>query len=142
LVAQTIAASADIGNAFPPVQDLVFLGGPVSGPGYHFHQFVSQTGFSQRLELQTPAPFFSIPLGRYGRTPSSITLAPFFNALWVARSYRVRSGAVRASSGWHPSIGIGALSLFDLLRMDVARGLKNGRWTFSVDVTKDLWRIL
>ncbi|MEP6507050.1 MAG: hypothetical protein ABJC63_02405 [Gemmatimonadales bacterium] len=141
-VAQTIAASADIGDAFPPVQDLVFLGGPVSGPGYDFHQFVSETGFSQRLEFQTPAPFFSIPLGRYGKTPSSMTIAPFFNALWVAKTYVVRDPAVHGASGWHPSIGVGALSLFDLLRMDVARGLQDGRWTFSVDVTKDLWRVL
>ncbi|MEO7366362.1 MAG: hypothetical protein ABIZ36_00305, partial [Gemmatimonadaceae bacterium] len=141
-VAQTIAASAEIGDAFPPVQDLVFLGGPVSGPGYDFHQFVSQTGLSQRLELQTPAPFFSIPLGRYGKTPSSVTIAPFFNALWVSKTYVVRDPAVQGPSGWHPSIGVGALSLFDLLRMDVARGLKDGRWTFSVDVSKDLWRVL
>jgi len=141
-VAQTIAASADIGNAFSPVQDLVFLGGPVSGPGYDFHQFASKSGFSQRFEIQTPAPFVSIPLGRYGKTPSSITLAPFINALWVDRVYAVRNDAVRADGGWHPSVGIGALSLFDLLRMDVARGLRGGRWTFSVDITKDLWRIL
>ena len=142
IVLQTIAASSDFGNAFPPVQDLVLLGGPVSGPGYDFHQFASKTGFSQRVEMQTPAPFFSIPLGRYGKTPSSITLAPFANVLWVDRTYGVRRAVVRSPSGWHPSVGVGVLSLFDLLRVDAARGLNDGRWTFSIDVTKDLWRIL
>jgi hypothetical protein len=140
-VARTIAASADMGNGFPPVQDLVFLGGPVSGPGYDFHQFASKNGVSQRFELQAPVPFYSFPLGRYGKTPASVTLAPFVNALWVDRTYSVRSGPYERS-GWHPSVGVGVLSLFDLMRIDVARGLRNGRWTFSVDVSPDLWRIL
>jgi hypothetical protein len=140
-VAQTIAASADVGNGFPPAQDLVYLGGPVSGPGYDFHQFASKNGVSQRFELQTPVPFYSFPLGRYGKTPSTATLAPFVNALWVDRTYSVRSGPSERS-GWHPSVGVGVLSVFDLIRMDVARGLRDGRWTFSVDVSPDLWRIL
>ena len=140
-VAQTIGASADIGNAFPPVQDLVFLGGPVSAPGYDFHQFAAKNGISQRIELQTPVRFHSFPLGRYGKTPASVTLAPFANVLWTDRTYSVRSGPYERK-GWHPSVGLGVLSVFDLIRMDVARGLRDGRWTFSVDVSPDLWRIL
>jgi hypothetical protein len=140
-VAQTVAASADMGNAFPPVQDMVFLGGPVSGPGYDFHQFATKNGVSQRFEIQTPVPFYSFPLGRYGKTPASVTLAPFVNALWVDRTYSVRSGPFERR-GWHPSAGLGVLSVFDLIRMDVARGLRDGRWSFSVDLTPDLWRIL
>jgi len=45
-------------------------------------------------------------------------------------------------AGWYPSVGIGALVLFDIVRVDVARGLRRGRWTFSLDVTRDLWPIL
>jgi hypothetical protein len=37
---------------------------------------------------------------------------------------------------------VGALVLFDLLRVDVARGLHDGRWIFSVDLMRDLWRVL
>jgi len=37
---------------------------------------------------------------------------------------------------------VGLLGFFDLVRFDVARGLRNGRWTFGVDLTRDLWRIL
>jgi hypothetical protein len=44
--------------------------------------------------------------------------------------------------GWFPSVGIGALTVFDILRFDVARGLRDGRWTFSVDVGRDFWGIL
>jgi hypothetical protein len=41
-----------------------------------------------------------------------------------------------------PAVGLGAIGLFNLLRADVARGLRDGRWMFSVDVTRDFWRIL
>ena len=142
LVAQTLAGTADFGNGFPPAQDLIFMGGPVSAPGYDFHQFATKNAVSQRIEIQTPVPFVSIPLGRYGKTPSSITLAPFVNALWTDRIYYLGGASRSPRGGWHPSAGIGALSIFDLVRMDVARGLRDGRWTFSVDVSRDLWRIL
>ena len=46
------------------------------------------------------------------------------------------------SGGWHESVGLGVLTLFDALRFDVARGLRGGRWTFAVDFTRDFWRIL
>ena len=111
-------------------QHLVYMGGPTSAPGYRFHQFAARAGASQRLEIQFPVPFPSFTLGRYGRTPASLTLAPFANAAWIDRD------------GWHPSLGIGALTIFDLLRFDVARGLRDGRWTFVVDVSRDLWSIL
>jgi len=113
-----------------PAQHLVYVGGPSSAPGYRYHQLAGRAGVSQRLELQFPVSFPSFSLGRYGKTPASITLAPFANAAWVDRR------------GWHPSIGIGALTIFDLLRFDLGRGLRNGRWTFSVDVSRDLWSIL
>jgi hypothetical protein len=141
-VGQTFAATADIGNGFPPTQDLILTGGPVSAPGYDFHQFSAKDAVSQRIEIQTPVPFVSIPLGRYGKTPSTVTLAPFFNALWVDRVYYLGGRANAQRGGWHPSVGLGALSIFDLVRMDVARGLRDGRWTFSVDVSRDLWRVL
>jgi hypothetical protein len=46
------------------------------------------------------------------------------------------------SVGWKPSIGLGALTVFDLLRFDVARGLQQGRWTFNVDVSHLFWSVL
>jgi hypothetical protein len=29
-----------------------------------------------------------------------------------------------------------------MLRLDVARGLRNGRWTFSLDVAREFWSVL
>ena len=47
-----------------------------------------------------------------------------------------RADAARAA------LGLGALTVFDVLRLDVARGLRDGRWTFSVDIGRDFWSVL
>jgi hypothetical protein len=137
LVLHTIAAGVFSGDTLP-AQHLVYMGGPTSGPGYEFHEFVGRGGVSQRIEFRFLAPFVPIPLGRYGRAPGSITLAPFVTAVWVDRS----APFSRARQGWYPAIGLGALTVFEVLRFDVARGLRNGRWTFSVDVGRDFWSVL
>jgi hypothetical protein len=142
------SAAWTAGGGVIPAQHLVFIGGPTSAPGYVFHQFAGRAGATGRAELQFSVPFASFSLGRYGRTPSAITLAPYANAAWTDRAVQARSPVnplaqvAPGKSGWHPSLGIGALTLFDLLRFDVARGLNDGRWSFSVDVTRDLWSIL
>ena len=42
-----------------------------------------------------------------------------------------------------PSVGVGLIGFFDLVRLDVARGLRSsGRWTFSIDVARGFWSIL
>jgi hypothetical protein len=137
LLLHTIAAGVFSGDAVP-VQHLVYLGGPTSGPGYDFHEFVGRGGVSQRIELRFLAPFVPIPLGRYGRVPGTVTLAPFATAVWIDRSAPFKA----ARQGWYPAVGLGALTVFDVLRFDVARGLRDGRWTFSVDVGRDFWSVL
>ncbi len=133
----TIAAGI-FGHDTLPAQHLVYLGGPTSAPGYDFHEFVGRAGVSQRLEYRFLAPFLPIPLGRFGRAPGTITLAPFANAVWIDRSAPFKA----ARQGWYPSIGLGALTVFDVLRFDVARGLRDGRWSFGVDIGRDFWSVL
>jgi hypothetical protein len=137
LLLHTTAAGVFTGDTLP-AQHLVYLGGPTSGPGYEFHEFVGRGGVSQRIEYRFLAPFFGIPLGRFGRAPGTITLAPFATAVWIDRSADFKS----PRQGWFPSVGLGALTVFDVLRLDVARGLRNGRWTFSVDIGRDFWSVL
>ena len=137
LLFHTLAAGVFTGDTLPP-QHLIYLGGPTSGPGYEFHEFVGRGGVSQRIEYRFLAPFVGIPLGRFGRAPGTITLAPFATAVWIDRSTAFK--ALR--QGWYPSVGLGVLTVFDVLRLDVARGLRVGRWTFSVDVGRDFWSVL
>jgi hypothetical protein len=127
-----------IGPRAAPPQELVYLGGPVTGPGYDYHEFAGREGGSARIEWRTRVPFFGLSLGPYGRAPASATLAPFATVLYTADS----PAFAPKPAGWYPSVGVGALVLFDIVRVDVARGLRRGGWTFSLDVTRDLWPIL
>jgi hypothetical protein len=141
IVSRTTLAAVHASPRPVPPQELVYLGGPVSGPGYRFHEFEGEIGGSQRLEWRLPAPFFAVPLGRFGKAPPRMTLAPFAHAVFLARPSGQPRTAQRAA-GWYPSVGAGALLFFDAVRLDAARGLRDGRWTFSVDVTSELWRVL
>ncbi len=137
LLTHTLAAGvATRGEGAP--QDLVYLGGPVTGPGHDFHAFAARTAAMQRVELQFPVPFFAIPLGRFGRAGGRATLAPYGH-LVVTSSGAARTPARGVSA--FPAFGVGFYPPFELLRFDVARGL-HGRWTFGVDVTRDFWRVL
>jgi hypothetical protein len=126
-----------VSGAIPP-QELVYLGGPVTGPGYEVDAFAARFGVAQRVEWRAPVPFPSVSLGRYGRSPARATLAPFAHAVYVAQPADFR----RPRAGWYPAVGAGAYVFFDLVRLDVARGVRDGRWTFAVDVARDFWRIL
>ena len=137
LVLRTIATGA-AGSAVPRQYE-AFLGGPVTAPGMQFHTLRGRAGVSQRIEWQHSVPGPTIPLGRYGTVPGQIVLAPFASLAWTDGRSASNSGSVR---GWYPSVGLGSIGLFNLLRADVARGLRDGRWMFSIDVTRDFWRIL
>jgi hypothetical protein len=140
LVLETVAAGA-AGRV--PVQELAFLGGPVTAPGYEFHALAGRAGVGQRAEWQFAVPFPSLSLGRYGRSPGTATLAPYAHLAAVWRPDTARAGLAPARAGAYPALGVGALSFFDLVRVDVARGLgRGGRWLFTVDVARDFWRIL
>lgn len=122
-----------------PPQELIYFGGPTTGPGYPYHSFTGSTGASQRLEWRVPVGFPAVSLGRYGKTAGAATLAPFVQTVYVGGS-APRRGPGR--SGWYPSAGAGVLLFFDLVRLDVARGLRKGRWSFSIDIERQFWGIL
>lgn len=119
-------------------QHLLYAGGPVTAPGYGAHRFAATRLLAQRVEWRVPVPFVPVPLGRWGRIPGQATIVPLVNAVYVSRGAAFRP----AANGWYPSVGLGLLALFDLVRLDVARGLRDGRWTFGVDLARELWRIL
>jgi hypothetical protein len=138
LVLRSTIGAVDAGKNDVPPQHLVYLGGPTSAPGYRYHGLAGEFGFGQRIEWRSPVPFPALRLGRFGTAPASATLAPFLHLAYIDQPVTPR----RSDNGWYPAAGIGALFLFDLLRVDVARGLRDGRWTFSVDLMQDLWRVL
>lgn len=137
VVSLTMAGIA-VGRDLPP-QWLLYAGGPWSAPGYNVGTFASRAMVSQRLEFRQPIPGVPIPLGRYGKAPGRIVLAPFVQVL--ANAGGIAATPSRESGLW-PSVGTGALMFFDLLRFDVARGLRDGVWRFAVDVDRGFWGVL
>src|SRR5213075_1654085 len=129
-----------------------YFGGPVTAPGYDYHTLVGNAALSQRVELQFPLPFFPVSLGRFGHAPSAFTLAPYASAV-ALQSYDLhRAGAALApqaaarlpfhASGVYPYAGMGAVFFLDLLRLDEARGLRDGRWSFYIDISRTFWDVL
>lgn len=113
-----------------PPQDLIALGGPVTAPGYDFHSLISSRAAAAHVEWRVKVPFVPVPLGSWGTAPATATLAPFVHTAWVD------------GKGVYPSVGVGLLTVFDLLRFDVARGTRDGRWSFYFDLSRDFWGIL
>jgi hypothetical protein len=135
-----VTAGGAVGASGPiPAQEWLYFGGPVSAPGYEFHELASVAGVTQRVEWRTavPAPAFS--LGRFGRAPGRATLAPFVQATFARRAVATD---VLHPTGVYPSAGVALQPFFDLLRFELARGLRHGVWTFNVDLSRDFWDIL
>jgi len=133
LVARTNLAGVSAGSRVP-VQLGVAAGGPLSAPGYRFHSIRGTGMWLQRLEWQRRIPFIAMKLGRFGTVPSSVIVAPYVHEALV------RDGAGEWRSA--PSVGLGFIGLFDLLRVDVAKPLRGGGWLFSVDVAREFWRVM
>jgi hypothetical protein len=138
LFAAAVGGGGGGGTRGALLQHHVFLGGPVSAPGFDFHQHVGRRGAFAHLEWRTPRGFPSISLGRFGRTPPRATFAPFLHATAIGAAPESST----ARTGVFPSVGIAVMPFFELLRIDVARGLRDGRWSLNIDVTRDLWPVL
>ncbi|MEO8562044.1 MAG: hypothetical protein ABI601_08225 [bacterium] len=135
----TTAGGAVGSTGVVPPQEWLYFGGPVSQAGYDFHELASLTGVSQRVEWRASIPAPAVSLGRFGRVPGRATLAPFVQATFARPAAR---DDVQHPSGVYPAAGVALQPFFDLLRLEVARGLRHGRWTFNVDVSRDFWGLL
>ncbi|MDB4888030.1 MAG: hypothetical protein JWN79_3468 [Gemmatimonadetes bacterium] len=127
------------GTGAVPAQELLYAGGPVSAPGYAFHSFASRAQVTQLAEWRLGIPAPAILLGRFGRVPGRATLAPFIQATFARPALDVD---VAHPAGLYPSAGVALQPFFDLLRLQVARGLRHGEWQFNVDVSREFWGIL
>jgi hypothetical protein len=135
----TTYAGAVGGHGELPPQELLYFGGPLSAPGYEFHELAARAAFAQRLEWRTPIPFVPVPLGRFGKVPGEATIAPFIQGTLIRRAYDLDSAH---PSGVYPSAGLALQPFYEMLRVQVARGLRNGQWKLNVDVSRDFWGVL
>ena len=113
-------AGGAVGSNGPiPAQEWLYFGGPVSAPGYAFHELATVVGVTQRVEWRTPIPAPSFSLGRFGRAPGQATLAPFVQATYARHAAETD---VAHPVGVYPSVGVALQPFFDLVRLEVARG--------------------
>ncbi|MEP6836147.1 MAG: hypothetical protein ABJB74_22350 [Gemmatimonas sp.] len=137
LVLRTNGGAA-LGKDLPP-QWQVFAGGPLSAPGYAWSSIAGKVVLSQRVEFRQPVPGPPIPLGKYGRAPGRIVLAPYLQATALGGANKTIASN---KDGVYPSVGLGALMFFDLLRIDVARDLRHRQWSFGIDIDRGFWGVL
>ena len=114
-----------------PPQMLFLMGGQGTLPGYGYRSFVGRRFWMARLEGTHPLrhPWVGIrAFTTLGATQLADASTP---AAWAATD----SDGVRASVGAGLSLG------WDVLRLDLARGLRDGRWElmFSVDSRFHPW---
>ena len=133
------AGGAVGGSSAVPPQEWLYFGGPISAPGYAFHELGSLAGATTRAEWRVQVPAPAVSLGRFGRVPARATLAPFVQATY---SRRGRLSDLTHPDGVYPSVGVAVQPFFDMLRLQLARGLRNGRWSFNVDVAREFWGVL
>ncbi|MBY0491934.1 MAG: hypothetical protein K2R93_18985 [Gemmatimonadaceae bacterium] len=133
LFLQTYAAAG--GGRETPPQWKAFAGGPWTAPGYNYLSFASDALVSQRVEFRKPVWGPSFPLGKYGKSPPRVVLAPYAQLLMTTR------GGGRVAGGYG-SVGLGTLFFYDLLRADVARGLRDRTWRFTIDIDRGFWGML
>ncbi len=119
-------------NEGAPTQSLFLLGGRGTLPGYDFHSFAGRAFWIARGVITRP--FFHPWLG--------VRAFAALGASYLPDPSPVPSTwAVTATDGLRASVGLGVSMGWDVLRLDLARGLRDGRWEliFSVDPKFHPW---
>ncbi|MEJ2482011.1 MAG: hypothetical protein P8049_02550 [Gemmatimonadota bacterium] len=120
-------AGAGIGTGVLPEQRLLLLGGRGTVPGYEFRRFGGDV-----------ALFANLAVSRALWTPwlrlRGLAAAGWTHAGSAAEASLARFGAGETGSV-RPSLGAGLSLFYDLVRLDVARGLDRGDWEWIVSVT-------
>lgn len=135
----TIAAALQAGGVFGsdvPPHALFPVGGRGTLRGYEFHEFLG----SRYLTLTLDA---AIPLVR-----PWMSLHGFSDVGWAdlgggvgdaVRRWNAEGAPARATRGVRPSVGLGFGFVYDVLRIEAARGLRGGTWEFIATVHPAFW---
>jgi CheY-like chemotaxis protein len=114
-----------------PPQELFLLGGQGTLPGYDYRSFVGRRFWVARVEGTHPLRPPWVGIRAFAALGSTHLAGAPVPAGWDAAG----SGGVRASVGAGLALG------WDVLRLDLARGLRDGRWEvmFSADSRFHPW---
>jgi hypothetical protein len=121
-----------VSNEGAPTQSLFLLGGRGTLPGYDFHAFAGRVFWLASGAITHPVfhPWFG--MRAFAAVGASYLSDPStFSSAW----------SVTDTDGLRASVGLGLSLGWDVLRLDLARGLRDGRWEliFSVDPRFHPW---
>jgi hypothetical protein len=124
-------AAAGAATLRTPPQELFLLGGQGTLPGYDYRSFVGRRFWVARVEGTHPLRPPWVGIRAFAALGSTHLAGAPVPAGWDAAG----SGGVRASVGAGLALG------WDVLRLDLARGLRDGRWEvmFSADSRFHPW---
>ena len=118
-----------------PRQELFLLGGRGTVPGYPFRAF----GGDRFLLGRATASVELVPVWLRGR---GIVAAGWAGVGGVGREALARWGA-EPTGTFRPSVGVGVGIFYDILHLDLARGLgDDGVWEFVIEVQRSFWDFL
>lgn len=115
-------AGAGISTGNPPVQRMLRIGGRGTVPGYAFRRFNGEQVAFVNLALSRSV------LHPWLRVRARAALG------WSNWSHEDEELLAPDSDGLRPALGAGVSILYDLVRLDVARGLDGGVWEWALSV--------
>ncbi len=132
------AGAAAVSGGRIPAQRLLPAGGRGTVRGYRFHRFLGNVYGGAGLELGRPV------------MPPFLSVAAFADVGWVGREGESAGRAIEAWNREGPragptrgpliGVGTGVGLLFDIVRVELARGLRQGgNWELIVRVRPEFW---
>ncbi len=137
-----VLARAEFGVAtshLPPHRAFV-LGGRSTLLGDEFRAWGGRSTALLHLEWRIPAPFFTVAIGP-GRTPGTMTLAPYVAAGWADGKIDVIPTPWGVTPGTRMTLGLGAEWL-GVFRVEAGYGIQSREAHVAFDITRDFWDIL
>jgi hypothetical protein len=135
-----VSGSAGFISVDPPAQRMFVLGGTNTLPGYDYRTFAGRWYGLVKAEATHALldPWINLRVigaaGAAAGLPAPPAVPSTNLAAW-------RQWNVTDTDGVRTSLGAGASLLWDLLRIDVVRGLNGGSWQLQVSFHRDFWDI-
>jgi hypothetical protein len=133
-----LQAGHAFGGDLPP-QALFPVGGRGTVRGYPFHAFAGDRYVAASAEISFPLRSPWLRLHAFGDVAWADATARGRRALAEWNADAAGTEAAGPTRGLRPAAGAGVGFLYDVLRVETARGLRDGRWEWIVTVHPALW---
>jgi hypothetical protein len=136
----SVSLSGDNSPLPPAAQQYFVFGGRNTLPGYEYRSFAGNAFALAEAEVSRDIAFPWIRLRATAGLGVADVIEP--DAPRLGGVSPLDDWNVDTTDGLRPSLGVGVGLLWDVVRIDVARGLRGGEWQLNVSVDPRLWGIL